>query len=1216
MAQRFQAVRISAIVLTLLVVFAAPGRANFEAGQAAWNAGDVLGAVEQWQAGAQAGEARSMLELGRLYRTGIGVLQDDVAAYMWLNLAASRGELDAVSERDELVAGMTAEARAEGQRLARDWRPVSDVATDGTGVASTTQGAEAASPEPESAAGLSPEEVILEAQDLLRTLGYEPGPSDGQWGERTAEAYRTFLRDAGLTPADVLTPEILLAMRDLAEFHGGETQEASAAQKSGATELLPPPEAILEAQSLLAVLGYRPGPADGVWGARTAEAYRAFLGDAGLPAMDALSPDGLIALRTRAGEHQTAGSSSATATQAASLAPDALHRAVQAGDIDGTEAALASGADTNTRDGGGWTPLMHAANKGYLLLVEPLLAAGADVNIRAPDGATALLMATALGHSDIVVQLMKAGADVALRGPQGKTPVDVARLVYGEPDDARESGEDPAVIALLDGRTWAGAQAWREFAALLGREPSATKVDLNGWTDLHWAAVLNMAVLAEELLVEGTVVDRHLSTDGNHFAARLASNLKKLEERIGVETEWSDWSRQGETPLHMAALSNAVETAEVLIAHGAGIGVANNHDFAAIHFSAYGDAVEMTELLLARGADIDGRSSAGNTPLHAAVWKDAAETVQLLLARGAGIDARNEDGELPLHHAAGYNAADSAGALLVHGSDPDAGDNNGDTPLHHAVRSNAEEMVELLLANDADAAARNDAGETPLHVAAFHDAEKEAELLLAHDADIDARDRRGETPLAVARTSGSDSVAALLTLTVETSEFRTLLGREPSALAADENGWTDLHWAAVLDLPETAERLLKTGAAVGRALQGDGTPLGGRLRAELDRLSRLIGYDGDGSGWTRHRQTPLHLAALLDAARTGQVLIAYGADVAVRDGRGATPLHTAAGSDAMEMVEMLLARGADFSARNGAGETPLDVARASRGESVAPLLAWTEATSGFKARLGREPSAEAADENGWTDLHWAAVLNLPEAARALLDAGAAVDPRLKNDGRSITGPTDRKLREVLGDGYVHGDWKRRHWTPLYLAARSNASETASVFLAHGADVNARDGRDFSPLRAAVVRGNTETAELLLKFGADVDERWFEGRTSLHTASQNNDVDMVNVLLAAGAEVNVNDAGDSTPLHAAVYKNAYEAAEVLVAHGADVDTRNSFDESPLKMARRLGHDRLVALMRPHSRDFIEGFTSDLNALFNNLGVDTDNAADRQTGRVER
>ena len=55
----------------------------------------------------------------------------------------------------------------------------------------------------------------------------------------------------------------------------------------------PPPRAIREAQALLAGLGYAPGPADGVWGRRTGQAYRAFLRDAGLPDAERLTPEAL-----------------------------------------------------------------------------------------------------------------------------------------------------------------------------------------------------------------------------------------------------------------------------------------------------------------------------------------------------------------------------------------------------------------------------------------------------------------------------------------------------------------------------------------------------------------------------------------------------------------------------------------------------------------------------------------------------------------------------------------------------------------------------------------------------------------------------------------------------------------------------------------------------------------------------------------------------------
>jgi hypothetical protein len=60
-----------------------------------------------------------------MYRDGLGVPQDYVAAHMWFNLAA-RAEFwrfQAGGERDRLAAKMTNEQINEAQRLARKWQP-------------------------------------------------------------------------------------------------------------------------------------------------------------------------------------------------------------------------------------------------------------------------------------------------------------------------------------------------------------------------------------------------------------------------------------------------------------------------------------------------------------------------------------------------------------------------------------------------------------------------------------------------------------------------------------------------------------------------------------------------------------------------------------------------------------------------------------------------------------------------------------------------------------------------------------------------------------------------------------------------------------------------------------------------------------------------------------------------------------------------------------
>ena len=145
---------------------------------------------------------------------------------------------------------------------------------------------------------------------------------------------------------------------------------------------------------------------------------------------------------------------------------DALHKAVQAGNINGLEAALESGLDANARDGRGWTALMHAAEKGYVLMVGPLLKSKADPDVRAVNGATALFMAAGHGYTEIIELLMKAGADPMIRSANGETPVEVARRKYVSVEAAREKGASPALLALLAGKTWAQIMAQKDDAAI------------------------------------------------------------------------------------------------------------------------------------------------------------------------------------------------------------------------------------------------------------------------------------------------------------------------------------------------------------------------------------------------------------------------------------------------------------------------------------------------------------------------------------------------------------------------------------------------------------------------------------------------------------------------------------------------------------------------------------------------------------------------------
>lgn len=66
------------------------------------------------------GYASAQYNLGIMYDNGQGVLEDNVYAHMWLNIAASSGDLMATKNRDILAKVMTSTQIAEAQKLARE----------------------------------------------------------------------------------------------------------------------------------------------------------------------------------------------------------------------------------------------------------------------------------------------------------------------------------------------------------------------------------------------------------------------------------------------------------------------------------------------------------------------------------------------------------------------------------------------------------------------------------------------------------------------------------------------------------------------------------------------------------------------------------------------------------------------------------------------------------------------------------------------------------------------------------------------------------------------------------------------------------------------------------------------------------------------------------------------------------------------------------------
>ncbi len=123
----------------------------------------------------------------------------------------------------------------------------------------------------------------------------------------------------------------------------------------------------------------------------------------------------------------------------------------------------------------------------------------------------------------------------------------------------------------------------------------------------------------------------------------------------------------------------------------------------------------------------------------------------------------------------------------------------------------------------------------------------------------------------------------------------------------------------------------------------------------------------------------------------------------------------------------------------------------------------------LKQCLRDAAAVDSPSKDGFTALHFACFFAQPEAARLLLESGAAADAVAAN-------PT-----QVM---------------PLHSAASARNLEAVRLLLEHGAPsiVNARQQRGWVPIHAAAQNGDRPMVELLLKHGANPKLANDDGKT--------------------------------------------------------------------------------------------------------------------------
>jgi len=384
-------------------------------------------------------------------------------------------------------------------------------------------------------------------------------------------------------------------------------------------------------------------------------------------------------------------------------------------------------------------------------------------------------------------------------------------------------------------------------------------------------------------------------------------------------------------------------------------------------------------------------------------------------------------------------------------------------------------------------------------------------------------------------------VLLLALLIVPTAFVLTARAAETKpALQSEEKPSKSLHEAAEYGDVEEVKRLIASGADVNA----------------MSAVSQSVQV-----GWR-----PLTAAASGGHPQVVKVLLENGAEVDANDSEGWAPLYYALWTgvnDSEEIVRELIAHGADVNKQSPDRYSPL----------VFAIWIWEGREGNVEALLDAGAHIDFKDKDGLTPLYWAAFSSSKDVLDLILARGnyantihmAACRGDLSRVKKHVEQGTDVNARDECG------------CTPMHWAVLAESPEVADFLIGKGADVNAKDARNFTPLMAA--RG-LPMVELLISKGADIQaQENLQELTKLHMACRKGDKDVVKFLISKGAEVDRKNSSGQTPLWLAANYGHREIVELLINKGADIKEVSSkrSGHNPLYIAARNGHREIVELL---------------------------------------
>ncbi len=592
-------------------------------------------------------------------------------------------------------------------------------------------------------------------------------------------------------------------------------------------------------------------------------------------------------------------SSQSNASSASSSLVKQLARAVRAGDVAASCAAIDAGADIN------WVnpitsiaPIHMAVKQGDLVLTQALLERGADPNLQTKSGWTAMHFAVNASAHDLSNMLKDFGARSDVVNEWLKAPTDIAKDKHDEVMMEilkRKAGPlvDPVMVkaapkpqvalslpvaALLQGNG-AASPGGDEEDALSPREAEG---------------VAEPRVTLHKQLIR--------AVRGNDVKGVLAAMTAGADPEIGS-------SSSATRPLHIAAKHGFAEVCQTLTDNGANVHCKTKNGWTPLHFAASAGSLEAVKTLLRSGANPEVANEMNRRPVELAREKAFDEIVAVLEDEIEGdpevvsprdLAASPDDDGTPcgkaLCVAVRADNYDHVVAMLDAGVDPDwQGPESKTAALHVGAKHGHTDICDLLLERGAAVNLQNKAGWTPMHFAASSGFFEMVELLRSYGAQADILNKLQQSPVDLARAHGYNRIVDVLRNRPPRSGTSTQL--EKVSLAKEKL----LSRAVFANDMEAAVAQLDAGAKVNW----------------LNPTTSV---------------TSLHVAVKQGRLPLARLLLERGADSNIQTKAGWTALHFAVSKSNYEMAELLKEFGARGDTLNEWMKTPTDMAKEKKDE--------------------------------------------------------------------------------------------------------------------------------------------------------------------------------------------------------------------------------------------------------------------------------------------